>query len=40
MGSHWGRIINEEAANYKGFNEYKKCQSEVFAYSSILLVAC
>lgn len=39
MGTRWGQIVKEESKNYKGIGEYTKCQSEVFAYSSILLLA-
>lgn len=39
MGTSWGQIVKEESKNYKGIGEYTKCQSQVFAYSSILLLA-
>ena len=39
MGTRWGQIVREESKHSKGIGEYTKCQSEVLAYSSILLLA-
>ena len=38
MGTQWGQIVKEESKNYKGIGEYTKCQSAVFAYSSMTLL--
>ncbi len=39
MGTQWGQIVKEESKRSKGIGEYTKCQSQVFAYSSLLLLA-
>lgn len=38
MGTSWGQVVKEEGKNFPGLAEYTKCQSTVFAYSTLTMV--
>jgi hypothetical protein len=39
MGTSWGQIVKEESKRSPGIADYTKCQSGVFAYSTLAMVA-
>jgi hypothetical protein len=38
VGTSWGQIVKEESKRSPGIADYTKCQSAVFAYSSLSLI--
>ncbi len=38
MGTSWGQIVKEESKRSPGIADYTKCQSAVFAYSSLSMI--
>jgi hypothetical protein len=38
MGTQWGQIVKEESKRNPGIGEYTKCQSGVFAYSTLSMI--